>query len=73
MHQAVHQGHLAKLQEALTDEWLALVSDHTGLPPLQKAVLLEWLSVVRYLSLGFPHAVNHPDHVSRSLPSKMCN
>ena len=70
IHQAVQQGHVARLQEALTEEWLAVVSDHTGLPPLQKAVLFEWLSVVRYLSRGFPRTLNHPDHVSRSLPSE---
>ena len=64
IHRAVHNDQLKELQEAVTDESLILVKDHTGLPPLQKAVLFEWLSVVQYISRAFPKALNHPDHVS---------
>ena len=66
LHRAVQQGELGGVQEAVTDEWLVLVADHTGLPPLHKAVLFEWLSLAQYLSRAFPRAVNHPDHVRQS-------
>ncbi|XP_076463558.1 uncharacterized protein LOC143295809 [Babylonia areolata] len=65
MHQAVHHGQLGQVQTVVTEE-LVLVTDHTGLPPLQKAVLFEWLSIVQFLSRQFPHSVNHPDHMGRT-------
>nr|KAG5709420.1 hypothetical protein BaRGS_029269 [Batillaria attramentaria] len=66
VHTATQEGNLSALQDALTEESLALACDHTGLPPLQKAVLFECLSVAQYLSLGFPRAVNQPDHMGRT-------
>lgn len=67
IHTAVSEGDLPALKELLTEESLVLACDQTGLPPLQKAVLFEWFSLAEYISLGFPQAVNHPDHVRISV------
>ncbi|XP_070210326.1 serine/threonine-protein phosphatase 6 regulatory ankyrin repeat subunit B-like [Littorina saxatilis] len=67
VHSAVQDGELGQLQAAVArDESLVTVADHTGLPPLHKAVLFEWLSLAQYLSRTFPHTVNHTDHMGRT-------
>ncbi|KAL8594107.1 hypothetical protein ACOMHN_000819 [Nucella lapillus] len=65
IHRAVQQGKLSEVRRAVSQE-LVVVCDHTGLPPLHKAVLFEWLSMVQFLSRAFPHAVNHLDHMGRT-------
>lgn len=66
VHTAVKEGRLEDLKELLDSKLLAAAADHTGLPPLHKAVIYQQGDLVQSLITEFPDTLNIKDYVSES-------
>ena len=64
MHKAVFEGNLQELKSQLDKPKMVEAADHTGLPPLHKAVVLGQSDLVQELANQHKSALELKDNVS---------
>lgn len=65
-HEAVSNDNVHELKNLLDRKKLIQAADRTGLPPLQKAVVLTKTNVIQEMIKDFKDAINYQDHMGRT-------